>query len=155
MTGTALLGALRDQERALGQHLRTVADRHREEHEIHHVARDLAGWCRRHEAAIEAAADGALPAGPPPTGPGSGPEPGPRHPVLHGTPGRELLGQLRTLHLRAVALSVDWELLAQVAQARRRPELLALAGSCHPETLRQARWANAQLKVLSPQLLTD
>jgi hypothetical protein len=50
-------------------------------------------------------------------------------------------------------VSVDWELLAQGAQAAREPELLDLAAQCHPGTLRQLRWTNAMLKVLSPQIL--
>jgi len=31
--------------------------------------------------------------------------------------------------------------------------LLALTKRCHPQSLRQMRWANAMLKVLSPQIL--
>ncbi|MBF6435379.1 hypothetical protein [Nocardia cyriacigeorgica] len=36
---------------------------------------------------------------------------------------------------------------------RRVSDLLELAQDCHPQTLRQLRWANAMLKVLSPQIL--
>jgi hypothetical protein len=32
-------------------------------------------------------------------------------------------------------------------------ELLNLTSRCHPEALRQMRWANAMLKELSPQVL--
>jgi hypothetical protein len=50
-------------------------------------------------------------------------------------------------------MSLDWELLAQAAQAAKQQELLALAQRCHPQTLRQLRWANARLKDSAPQAL--
>ena len=34
-------------------------------------------------------------------------------------------------------------------------DLLALASSCHPQTLRQIRWANTMIKTLSPQVLSN
>jgi hypothetical protein len=43
-------------------------------------------------------------------------------------------------------VSLDWEVLAQTAQALQDRELLALTQKCHPQTLRQLRWANAALK---------
>ncbi|GAA0643818.1 hypothetical protein GCM10009535_21460 [Streptomyces thermocarboxydovorans] len=45
-------------------------------------------------------------------------------------------------------------MLAHAAKAVRDERLLALASSCHPQTLRQTRWTNTMIKVLSPQLLT-
>jgi hypothetical protein len=66
-----------------------------------------------------------------------------------------LLADLRHLHRVAAWISLDWELLAQGAQAAKDAELLALAKRCHPESLRQMRWANAMLKVLSPQVLVS
>ncbi|GAB5009948.1 hypothetical protein MAHJHV63_55300 [Mycobacterium avium subsp. hominissuis] len=55
----------------------------------------------------------------------------------------------------AAGVSLDWELLAQGAQAAKDAELLGLASRCHPVTLRQMRWANAMLKELSPQVLMN
>ncbi len=52
-------------------------------------------------------------------------------------------------------MSLDWELLAQAAQALRTPDLLELAQICHPQTLRQLRWTNAMPKVLSPQIMAS
>ena len=49
-------------------------------------------------------------------------------------------------------VSLDWELPAQGAQD---VELITLAQECHPQTLRQMRWANAMLKTLSPQFLAS
>jgi hypothetical protein len=34
-------------------------------------------------------------------------------------------------------------------------ELLALTKRCHPQSLRQMRWANVMLKVLAPQVLAS
>ncbi|MFF9488905.1 hypothetical protein [Streptomyces sp. NPDC014676] len=34
-------------------------------------------------------------------------------------------------------------------------ELLEPASSCHPRTLRQMRWTNTMIEVLSPQLLVS
>jgi hypothetical protein len=66
-----------------------------------------------------------------------------------------LLVDLRRLHRLAAGVSIDWELIAQGAQAAKDDELLSLAQRCHPQVLRQMRWANAMLKELSPQALTS
>jgi hypothetical protein len=66
-----------------------------------------------------------------------------------------LLRDLRELHLAAAENSLYWEMLGQVAQARRDGELLAVVSACHPRTLRQMRWTNTMIKNLSPQLLTS
>jgi hypothetical protein len=55
--------------------------------------------------------------------------------------------------LRAAENSLAWEMLAQIAQAKRATELVELSARCHPQTLRQVRWANTMLKTLSPQTL--
>ncbi|WP_281291294.1 hypothetical protein [Streptomyces montanus] len=39
------------------------------------------------------------------------------------------------------------------AQALKDAELLRLTQECHPDTLRQIRWANAKIKEASPQVL--
>jgi len=64
-----------------------------------------------------------------------------------------LLADLRRVHRVAAGVSLDWELLAQAAQATKDGELLAVTARCHLQTLRQMRWANAMLKELSPQVL--
>ncbi len=53
----------------------------------------------------------------------------------------------------AAGVSLDWEILAQTAQAMKDSELLATAKRCHPQTLRQLRWANAKLKESSAQVM--
>ena len=37
----------------------------------------------------------------------------------------------------------------------KEPDLRELAQACHPETLRQMRWANAHLKVIAPQAIAS
>jgi hypothetical protein len=70
-------------------------------------------------------------------------------------PALVLLADLRRVYQLAAGVSVDWELLAQGAQAAKDERLLQLSQRCHPETLRQMRWANAMLKELAPQTLTS
>lgn len=146
-------------EKSLARDLLTVSERHHTEHEIHHVARDLAGWSQQH---VDALAE-------------AGRAFGLRldHPARHADrlapvraklsemvgrrpePGLLLLADLRRLHRKAAGASVDWELLAQGAQATKHPAVLDLAQRCHPQTLRQLKWTNAMLKTLSPQILAS
>jgi hypothetical protein len=153
------LRELHRSERALAVKLYAVAARHHSDHAIRYVATDLAGWSRGHVDKIA----------------GVG-----RHYGLHlrwrpnmaalsaavqqrfsdlvgrrPEPALLLLADLRRVHQLAAGVSVDWELLAQGAQAAKDERLLALARRCHPDTLRQMRWANAMLKELAPQTLTS
>jgi hypothetical protein len=145
-------------ERALAAGLLKVADRHRADHEIYHVARDLARWSQQHVHELaqvgqryglnlkdDPEEDSGLLA----IVRGKASELAGRRPE----PGLLLLADLRHLHRVAAGVSLDWELLAQGAQAAKDSELLSLARRCHPQSLRQMRWANAMLKVLSPQIL--
>jgi len=52
--------------------------------------------------------------------------------------------------VKASGVSVDWEMLAQ---GLKHTDLLDVTKRCHPDTLRQVRWANAQLKEASTQIL--
>jgi len=45
-------------------------------------------------------------------------------------------------------------MLAQAAQGIKHTGLLAVTKKCHPDTLRQMRWANTKLKESSTQALT-
>ncbi|MFJ9728452.1 hypothetical protein ACIRP3_37490 [Streptomyces sp. NPDC101209] len=162
MSGTAIvLRALHDGERQLERDLVAAAERHRTEHEFHHVALDVARWSREHAERIARAAESHgldLP------GPSSHASPGPLAAVREKTAealgrrpetGLLLLHDLRRLHLAAAGNSLDWEMLAQVAQATHADDLLALATACHPQTLRQMRWTNTLIKTHSPQLLAS
>ncbi|MGQ4389665.1 hypothetical protein [Streptomyces sp. SAS_270] len=73
----------------------------------------------------------------------------------HGTGDVLMLRDLRKIYTGASGVSIDWEMLAQAAQALKDAELLKLVQDCHPDTLRQMRWANAELKEASPQVLVS
>lgn len=156
-----VLRELHRSETSLARALLATADRHRAEHEVFHVARDIAGWSRDHVRQLaEAGRHHGLHLAPEP-------RTAPLPPVealsrrlstalgRRPEPGLLLLADLRRLHLKAAGLSVDWELLAQVAQGTKQRPLLELAQRCHPETLRQLRWANAQIKSHAPQVLAS
>jgi hypothetical protein len=158
---TLTLRTLHRGERHLAHDLVAVAERHRTEHEVHHVATDLAVWSREHMRRLaDVAARHDVKLGDPPDHSSDGVFATLRKKasemVVHRPEaGLLLLRDLRELHIAAVENSLHWEMLAQAAQASRDGELLALASSCHPRTLRQMRWTNTMIKNLSPQLLTS
>ncbi|MFI2780447.1 hypothetical protein [Streptomyces sp. ALB3] len=162
MNGVQLaLHALHRGERHLATELVSAADRHRADHEIHHVATDLAAWSHEHVHRLaEAAARHGAELGGPAGGFSDGVPATPRRdapgPAGRGPdPRLLLLRDLHDLHLAATHNSLHWEMLAQVAQATRTPGLVTLASACHPRTLRQMRWTNTMIKTLSPQVLSS
>ncbi|MCL7369523.1 MULTISPECIES: hypothetical protein [Streptomyces] len=158
---TLTLRTLHRGERRLAHDLVTVAERHRTEHEVHHVATDLSAWSREHVRRLaETGAEHGVTLGDPPDHSPDGVLATLRkkasEAVVHRPePGLLLLRDLRELHLAAAENSLHWEMLAQAAQASRDSGLLALVSSCHPRTLRQMRWTNTMVKNLSPQILTS
>ncbi|MFD0055900.1 hypothetical protein ACFVHR_19420 [Streptomyces sp. NPDC127168] len=161
MNGIALtLRALHDGEQQLADDLVTVAERHRAEHEVHHVATDLAAWSLAHvrrlaEAAAQRDAELKGPADPSYSVFATRRAKEPEVLVHRPAPGLLLLRDLRELHVSAAENSLHWEMLAQAAQASRDPDLLQLVSDCHPQTLRQMRWTNTMIKNLAPQILTS
>jgi hypothetical protein len=154
-----LLRELHSAESHVAADLSAIGERHRTEHEVYHLTRDLAAWSHEHIRLLvdEAGRRGQTldeDRG------GSSPLSSVREKVAElvgrrPEPGLLLLRDLRRIHLDCVGLSVDWELLAQTAQALKDEHLLALAQRCHPDTLRQARWANSMIKVMSPQIMAS
>jgi len=154
------LEELHRSENDLAGQLLAVSDRHKAEHEVFHVARDLAVWSQDHVREIARAGSRyGLDLDEEPAG-----DPNMLQRARQGVadrlhhrsaPGLLLLRDLRSVYLDASGVSVDWELLAQAAQGVRDTELLDLAQRCHPQTLRQARWANAQLKEKATQILVS
>ena len=140
--------------------LTSMSDKHKADHEVFYVCRDMAGWSRTHVAELaRVGRDFGLD-----LDPAASDEPGllenlkQRASEMTGrrsTPGLLLLADLRHLYREAAGTSVDWELLAQGAQGAKEQELLDVAERCHPQTLRIARWANGYLKVTSPQVLAS
>jgi hypothetical protein len=154
------LRELHRSENSLAADLLQVADRHKVDHEIYYVARDLARWSQQHVHELaeirqhyglnlkdDPEEDSGLLA----TVRSKASELVGRRPE----PDMLLLADLRHLHRVAAGVSLDWELLGQGAQAAKDTGLLALTQRCHPQSLRQMRWANAMLKVLSPQVLAS
>jgi hypothetical protein len=155
-----VLRELHRAETSLARDLLALSDRHRADREVFFVARDIAGWSQIH---VRRLAD---------VGPryGAKLDPSPRweaaavgalaqrlSTALRRRPvtGLVLLADLRRVHRKAAGVSLDWELLAQAAQAMKERPLLDLAKDCHPQTLRQMRWANAHLKTTSPQVIAS
>ncbi|MFG2260646.1 hypothetical protein [Streptomyces mirabilis] len=155
---TLTLHALHHGEKHLAEQLTTVADRHRAEHEVHHVATDLAQWSREHVQRLAEAAHAHSLADSPSAAAGvlsAQRERADEVVMDRPEPGLLLLRDLRELHLSAVENSLHWELLAQIAQATKDEGLLAVVCDCHPRTLRQMRWSNTMIKNLAPQILTS
>ncbi|MEU6852370.1 hypothetical protein ABZ901_20915 [Actinacidiphila alni] len=156
----ATLRALHHGERSLAQDLSHAAERHRADHDVHHVATDLARWSREHTRRLADIGHrhGLDLAGPHQDGPGV--LGALREKAAEAVAGRPepallLLRDLRELHLSAVGNSLYWEMLGQAAQALRDHPLLALVSDCHPQTLRQMRWTNTMVKELSAQALSS
>lgn len=143
----------------LAEHLLHMSDRHKVDHEVFHLCRDLAGWSQQHvrELARIGTRYGVELSDEPPS---DGPLAGVRQKAAEllgrrSEPGLLLLADLRHLYRAASGASLDWEILAQTAQAAKEAELLELAERLHPETLRQAKWANAKLKESSAQIMVS
>ncbi|MBX9244784.1 hypothetical protein ICW40_08170 [Actinotalea ferrariae] len=155
--------ALRELHRSeadLHHELLQIADRHRVDHEIYHVAQDLAAWSRDHLRRIAEQAERY----------GEHLDPDARG--ENGLVARlwdkssELMGRsseaellmlrdLRGVYLKASGVFVDWELIAQAAQGVRDTELVDVAQSCMGETQRQTAWANGKLKESATQALVS
>ena len=152
------LEELHRSENSLAHQLLAVAARHKADHEIFHVGHDLASWSQDHVRRLA------------PFGERYGvdldPEPAgePRLPARlseavsdrlarRSAPDLLLLRDLRSLFVHASGVHADWEMVAQIAQGIRDTELLALAQRCHPQTLRQAKWANSRIKESATQIL--
>ncbi|ORX05517.1 hypothetical protein [Mycolicibacillus trivialis] len=145
-------------EAALARRLRRVGQRHQADHDVYHLCGDLAAWSESHLRLLAAVGEQhglRLDAAPPRTHRatawlrtadsrllGRRPEPS----LL-------LLAELVALYRQAATVSLQWDLVAQGAQATRDEELLTVASRCHPHTLRQMRWVDTMAKELSPQAL--
>jgi hypothetical protein len=154
----AAIEELHRAENELVGELLGISDRHVADHEIHHVARDIAGWSREHVrrlAEVGRAYDLELDPGPDDrrTVMTRVKQAGAQLTARFHEPAVLLLADLRHLHRVAAGVSLDWEVLAQAAQAVEDADLLALASDCHPQTLRQMRFANAKVKELSAQAI--
>ncbi|GER23965.1 hypothetical protein NCCP1664_24600 [Zafaria cholistanensis] len=145
-------------ENDLAQELLQVSERHKADHEIYHLGRDLAGWSHRHIRQIaEIGRNYGLDLDPEPESESAWAE-------RIREKGAELLGRrshaallllrdLREIYMKAAGVSADWDLLGQAAQGIKHTDLLDVAQRCHPDTLRQMHWAHAKLKEEATQIL--
>lgn len=156
----AALQELHHDENDLAEELLQISDRHKVDHEVHHLARDLARWSQQHVRDLARVGKD--------YGLTLDPEPEDEVTVLARLrqKGSELLGRrpepalllladLRRIHRKAAGVSLDWEILSQTAQALKDRELLALTETCHPQTVRQLKWANAKLKESAAQAMVS
>jgi hypothetical protein len=144
------LEELHRSENDLAAELLHASDRHKADHEIFHLARDLARWSQDHVRELARIGRNY----------GLDLEPAPADDSVVAKirqRGSELLGRrhdaallllkdLREIHCKAAGVSLDWEVLSLTAQALKDQELLALAQKCQPQTVRQMRWASGSLK---------
>lgn len=145
-------------ENDLAGELLQASDRHKVDHEIFYLGRDLARWSQIHVRELaRVGKDYGLDLDPEPeddsTLMAKVRQKGADLLGRHHDPALLLLNDLRTIHRKAAGVSLDWEILAQTSQALKDRELLELAQRCHPQTLRQLRWANASLKTNAAQIM--
>lgn len=157
--GLVLEGLHRD-ENDLAQQLFHISERHKADHEIYHLARDLAGWSQQHVREIaDVARQYELELDPEPRSENTMleklREKGSQLIGRESEAGLLLLRDLREVYTMACGVSSDWEMLAQAAQGIKHSVLLGVAERCHPQTLRQMKWANGKIKESSTQVLVS
>jgi hypothetical protein len=154
----AAIEELHRSEHDLGAALLDLSNQHKVDHDIFYVARDIARWSQEHVRRLSAVGgDYGLSLDPDPDDEnGMVARVKQKGAELTGRfhePALLLLADLRHLHRMAAGVSLDWEVLAQTAQAMQDRELLSTAEECHPETLRQMRWANSKVKETAAQIM--
>lgn len=154
------LHELHRSENDLAHELLQASERHKVDHEIFYLARDLARWSQRHVRELaEIGQHYGQDLDPEPEGEvGLAERLREKGSELVGRRGDAsllLLRDLREIYTKASGVSSDWELLAQAAQGIKHTDLLDLAERCHPDTLRQVRWANSKLKESATQILVS
>jgi hypothetical protein len=154
----AAIEELHRSENDLAGELLSLSDQQKADHEVFYVARDIARWSQEHVRRLaEIGRDYGLDLDPEPEDEQSLlarlKQKGAELTGRYHEPGLLMLESLRHIHRSAAGVSLDWEVLAQTAQAMKDEQLLALAQDCHPQTLRQLRWANGKVKEASAQLM--
>lgn len=157
MTRVAIaIRELHRSENDLACALYALADRHQADHDLYFVGRDLAAWSEHHVSDLATAArdynlqlDSSLT----PNRVFDALERGDDLFAQDGNPELLILSDLRRLHRMTAGVALDWEILAQTAQALRQRELLDLTKRCRSETQRQLRWSKASLKENAAQIM--
>ena len=154
----AAIEELHRAENELAGALLNLSDQQKVDHEVFYVARDIARWSQEHVRRLaEVGCEHGLDLDPEPEDEATllarVKQKGAELAGRFHEPGLLLLADLRHIHRSAAGVSLDWEVLAQTAQAMQDERLLALAQDCHPQTLRQLRWANAKVKETAAQVM--
>lgn len=151
---------LHHDENDLAEELLQISDRHKVDHEVHHLARDLARWSQQHVRDLaRVGRDYGLELE-------DEPEDEPALLARLRQKGSEVLGRrpepalllladLRRVHRKAAGVALDWEVLSQTAQALKDRELLEVTHRCRPQTVRQLKWAEAKLKESAAQAMVS
>ncbi len=154
----AAIEELHRAENDLAGALLRLSDTQKADHEVFYVARDIARWSQEHVRRLaEVGHDYGLELDPEPEDEAGVlarmKQKGAELTGRFHEPTLLLLAELRHLHRAAAGVSLDWEVLAQTAQAMQDRELLSICQDCHPQTLRQMRWANAKVKETAAQAM--
>jgi hypothetical protein len=142
------LGLLHRTQTTLGDAFGQVADAHRDEADVFHTCRRLAGQCAEHARRLEPFARCYAEDAPD--------EPERLHSELfRGTRsgGVGLLRDLHDLYLMAAECDMCWTVVGQAAQGARDEELLAVVRRCEGETAIQLKWLRTRMKQAAPQAL--
>jgi hypothetical protein len=142
------LGLLHRAQSSLGDAFGQVADAHRDEPDVFHTCRRLAGQCAEHARRLEPFARRYAEDAPD--------EPERLHSELFRgtrTGGIGLLRDLHDLYLMAAECDICWTIVGQAAQGARDEELLAVVRRCEGETAVQLKWLRTRMKQAAPQAL--
>jgi hypothetical protein len=142
------LGLLHRAEEELAEAFRDVGEGHRDENDVFHQCRRLAGQCDRHAEALAPFAQR--------YGEEAEDEPERLHSTLFEGSREGPLGLLRDLHdlyLMTCECDIAWTLVGQAAQGARDTELLEVVRSCEGEASTQMKWLKSRMKEAAPQVL--
>ena len=134
--------------RDLGDALREVADRHRDEPDVWHLGNALAQDGDRHAESLRPFTER--------YGEDADDEPDRLHNDLFSGGRDGPLGLLRDLHdlyLMATECDITWTLVGQAAQGARGEELLGVVQDCEHETTIHLKWLKTRMKAAAPQVL--
>jgi hypothetical protein len=153
--------SLQAAELDLAEELRKVGERHAVEHDLYHLSQTLASQCEAHVEKLRPFADryGAKRDDEPEEGGVIGDLLESARHKMSELIGRQptgvlLLNDLRHLFITTQDVGILWVIVAQVAQALRDSELLAISTECHTESIVQMHWLLTRIKEAAPQALT-
>lgn len=154
----AAIEELHRSENGLASALLSLSDQQKADHEVFHVARDLSRWSQEHVRRLaEVGRSYDLDLDPSFDAPSAllaaAKQKGAEVTGRFHEPGLLLLADLRRIHRDAAGVSLDWDVLEQTAKAIKDTELQEVAQACHPQTVRQMKWAEAKVKEASAQVM--